>query len=124
MRISIDVKGYYDWAQLPVDAAEPTEADIKALRVKPSHMGGWLMKIKVAKPSHTDVSIPESQITEIMEHHERAGAPKRRGAVVAWFLEEKVMPHHSHVDDFEKISVHDEPEVEAFLNSYFEIGAV
>lgn len=123
MRISIDVSGHYDWVPLPADASEPTEADVKALLVKPHHAGGWLMKVKVDRDTHTDISIPESQIADLMEHHERQGAPKRRSAVVAWLLEEKVMPHHAHVDHFVKVHVQDEPEVEAFLNSYFETGA-
>jgi hypothetical protein len=122
MRVIIDVKAHYDWLPLPPDAAAPSDADVKALRVKPSHSGGWLMKVRKERDTHTEIVIPEAQIQDLMEHYERIGSPKRRGAVVAWLLEEKVMPHHAHGDDFVKCTVEGEPDVETFLNQYFELG--
>lgn len=122
MRISIDVKAHYDWDPLPPGTEEPTEEDMKALRVKPHHAGGWLMKVRRERVTNTDIGIPEDQIQNLMDHYERQGTTKRRETVVAWLLEEKVMPHHAHPNDFVKISVHDEPEVEKFLNNYFNLG--
>jgi len=122
MRIAIDVKAYYDWMPLPADAGTPTEDDVRALRVKPQHNGGWLMKVRLDRATTTDISIPESQLKDLSDHYDRQGAPKRRAAIAAWMIEEKVMPHHAHVNDFSKIHVDGEPEVEKFLNDYFQLS--
>ncbi len=120
MHIVIDVAAYYDWE--PMEGT-PEEADILALRAKPTQNGEWLKKVLVEKESHTTINMPESAIQDCMEHFARTGAPKSRARTVAWYLEEKVMPHHAHPDHFIKISVHDEPEVEKALNKYFETDA-
>src|SRR5258708_1087427 len=121
MHIVVDLAGYYDWQPLSA-GVEPTEADITALRVKPTLDGKWLMKITVDEPTHTTISLPEVEIEDCMAHFERQGVARTRAQVVAWYLAEKVMPHHAHPDHFESIHVDGEPEVEKFLNQYFQTG--
>lgn len=117
MYISIDLEAYYDWA--PSDSL-PTKEDVLALQAKPAQDGKWLKKIIIQQPTHTDINLPESEIQSCLAHFERIGAPKTRQRLIAWYLEEKVMPHHAHTNHFVKVNVHDEPEIEAFLNTYFE----
>lgn len=121
MIIVIDVEAFYDW--IPT-TEKPSEADVLALKYKPSDNGKWLKKTVVEKQTHTYVSLPEEQIQDCMAGFERRGAPKSRARTVAWYLEEITMPHNAHPDHFLKITVHDEPEVEAYLNKYFDTDAV
>lgn len=117
MHIVIDVAAYYDWEPMEGD---PSQADILGLKAKPAENGKWLKKVLVKAATHTTINMPESEIQDCMAHFARIGAPKSRARTVAWYLEEKVMPHHSHPDHFLKIQCHDEPEVEAVLNKYFD----
>lgn len=121
MNIVIDVAAYYDWEPM---ASAPAEGDVLALKAKAADNGKWLKKVLKESATHTVVSMPESEILDCMAHFARRGAPKTRARTVAWYLEEVVMPHHSHPEHFTKIVVHDEPEVEEYLNKYFDTGYV
>jgi hypothetical protein len=116
MMITIDVEKYYDWEPME---GEPSAEDRLALKAKVGQDGKWLKKVVKENQSYTQVNLPDQEIDYCMAHFERIGSPKSREKVVAWYLEEKVMPHHAHPDHFMKVTVHDEPEVEAFLNKYF-----
>ena len=116
MLIVINVNSYYDWEDME---GQPTQEDILALRAKPSQSGKWLKKVVKTKDTHTEINLPETQIKTCVEHFERIGAPKSRNKVVAWFLEEKIAPHHAHPDNFTSIQVHGDPGLENFLNTYF-----
>lgn len=118
MIITIDVGSYYDWEPME---GKPSDADVLALKVKPADNGGWLQKVVREGATYTSVGMPEDEINNVMAHFERIGAPKSRERVVAWYLEEKISPHHAHTDHWTKISVHCEPEVEAFLNKHFDL---
>jgi hypothetical protein len=117
MLITIDVKKHYDWE--PMDG-EPLDEEIEQLLVKPAGSGKWIRKVLKDQETFTEIAIPEAQIQELM--HPKRGPGMRRPAAVAWFLEQVVMPHHAHPEDFVKVHVHDEPGVEKFLNAYFELG--
>lgn len=69
MRIFIHVSSFYDWEPVPADV-EVTEADIKALRVKPADTGGWLMRVSKSLPNgeltHTDVQMPEGELVALI----------------------------------------------------------
>jgi hypothetical protein len=116
MLITIGLSSYYDWE--PTDEA-PTQADIMALKAKPGSNGKWLKKAVKSASTHTTINLPEAEIQNCMAHFERIGLPRTRERTVAFYIEEKTMPHHAHPDHWESIEVHDEPEVEAFLKNYF-----
>src|SRR6266852_420302 len=118
MLIIVDLSAFYDWE--PTDRI-PTDAEVSALRAKPGHNGKWLERVVKQTPTHTTISLHESEIENCVAHFERVGAPKTREKVVAWYLEEKVMPHHAHPDHWTNISVHEEPGVEKFLRRYFNL---
>lgn len=130
MLIAINVNAYYDWEPVPDDEvallradAEKLQAELLGLRLKPALNGGLLRKVIVEEPSQTTVSLPEAEIVDCMAHFARIGSPKSRAQLVAWYLTEKVMPHHAHASHFSNIGVADEPEVEKFLNVFFETEA-
>lgn len=118
MNIVIYVKKHYDWVPLN---EKPADADILALKAKPSQDGKWLKKVVKDKETFTEINLPEEEIKNCMEHFERTGIPKTRPQTVLWYITEKVMAHHAHPEDFTKIEVHKEPEVEAYLNKYFDL---
>jgi hypothetical protein len=119
MQIIIDVEKHYDWDEYP-EGQFPSEEEILALKAKPSEKGKWLKRVVKDVETFTTVNLPEQEIQNCFDHFTRIGAPKSRAKVVAWYLEEKVMPHHAHPDHFVKFTVEHEPEIEAFLNTYFE----
>ncbi len=119
MYIVITLSAHYDWE---IHNGQPTQEDITALRFKPTQDGKWLKKVTKTKQTYTEINLPEAEIADCMAHFERTGMPKTRERVVAWFLGEKVMPHHAHEDHWIKISVHDEPKIEAFLNRTFDLN--
>ncbi len=120
MYIIITLSAYYDWEQH--NNAQPTQEDITALRAKPTQDGKWLKKVTKQKNTYTEINLPEAEIADCMAHFERLGMPKSREKVVAWYLGEKIMPHHAHEDHWLKISVHDEPKIEAYLNRIFDLN--
>lgn len=120
MQIVINISAYYDWENT---TDVPAQEDLLALRYKPGQDGKWLKKVVKAKDTHTEISLPEAEIYDCMAHFERVGMPRTRARVVAWYLEEKVMPHHAHPDHWIKVSVHDEPDIEKALNKYFNLDS-
>jgi hypothetical protein len=118
MLITVDVSAFYDWE--PHDGV-PSEEDLLALRAKPSQDGKSLKRVLKHADTQTQIGLPEAEIRNLMAHFERTGAPKSRERVVAFYLEDKVMPHHAHPDHWTGISVHDEPDVEAYLRNYFNL---
>lgn len=119
MHIQIDVGEFFDWE--PYDGT-PTEDEIKALLVKPASNGGWLEKVVVEQPSHTAININDAEIKDCQDAFARKGRVWSRARVVAWYLEEQVMQHHAPQTAWTNIHVLDEPEVEAELKRFFNIG--
>lgn len=119
MHIIVDLKGYYDWVPQPEGEAAPTEADLLALRYKSSQDGKFLKKVSLAGDTHTEIRMPEAEIQDCLAHYERVGMGKTRAKLVAWYLEEKIMPHHAHPDCIVDVHVEGEPDVEAFLRAFF-----
>lgn len=121
MTIVIGLKKYYDWD--PTDT-RPADAEFTALKAKVGQDGKYLKRVKKDAPggkTETLITIPESEIENCMAHFARIGSPKTRAKVVAWYLEEKTMPHHASVEDYISIDVDGEPDVAKFLSKYFEI---
>lgn len=118
MYIVVELTGYYEWESM--DTTPPKE-DIMALRAKPGQDGKWLKKVQKEKDTYTEINLPEASVKNYMEHSDRIGMPKTRERVVAMFIEERIMTHHAHQDNWVKISVHDDPKVEAYLNKYFDL---
>ncbi len=118
MQITVQITGYFDWVPAaPED--EPTEAEILRMDYKQDAGGDWLKKVLIDEATETQISIPESQITTLLEHFERVGTPKTREQTYAWFIEEKIMPHHAPMPLWTYMLVQSEPETEAFLNQRF-----
>jgi hypothetical protein len=119
MQIVIELTAHYDWE--PMDG-QASQADIMALRAKPSQDGKWLKKVTKNILTHTAINLQEAEIENCMKHFARIGLPKTRARTIAWYLEEKVMPHHAASEHWTKISVHDEPAIETFLNKHFDLN--
>ena len=118
MLITVDLAASYDWEP----SSEPADpADVLALRAKPGIDGTSLRRVTKPGPTHTSIGLPETELANLDAHFERVGAPKTRERIVAWMLEEKIMPHHAHPSDWRHIAVHEEPAVESFLNLYFNL---
>lgn len=120
MLITIKLSSYYDWT--PMEGV-PSDAEISGLKVKPSQGGSWLKRVVVDKPTYTQIGIPESEIANCIDYFERIGAPKTRARVIAWYLEDKIMPHHAHPSHWSSIQVHDDLEMEKALLTYFNLKA-
>lgn len=120
MLIVIELTAHYDWE--PMDG-QANQADVMALRAKPAQDGKWLKKVTKNVLTHTEINLQEAEIKNCMDHFARIGLPKSRERTVAWYLEEKVMPHHAATEHWTKINVHDEPAMEAYLNKHFDLGA-
>lgn len=119
MHIIVDLEGYYDWEPQAEGEPAPTEADVIALLFKPGQNGKWLKKVTKAQDTHTEIRLPEAEIQDCLAHFARVGTPKTRAKLVAWYLDEKIMPHHASTEHIVDVHVEGEPEVEAFLRSYF-----
>jgi hypothetical protein len=123
MIITIQLSKFYDWepAETP-----PSVEEIKSLRAKPGQNGEWLKRIEKAAPggqTETYVNLPETEIQDCMAQFERNGNNKTRAKVVAWYIEEKIMPHHADISKaFLSAQVEGEPAVQAYLNKYFAVG--
>lgn len=108
MRIVVHVSKYYDWEPLPA-GVEPTESDVRALRVKPALDGRWLMRVTRAAETHTTVLLPEHEIVKsAIADKVRNGETLTRHEVVARYLASRVMPHHAHRSWFTRIEVEDD----------------
>ena len=115
MNIIINLKAYFDWESMD-DMHIPSEEEMLALKYKPGSDGKILKKVRKEVITHNLTSLPESEIQSVMEHFERVGAPKSRNRVIAWYLEEKIFPHHFQLSDIESFETDDES-VTQFLNN-------
>lgn len=119
MNIVIEVSKHIDWEPVPDGTAEPTQADIAGLLVK-KHGDKWHMRVTKDRATETTISIPDERIADL--DNSRDHGMKTRAQRAAFLLQSHIMPFHAEQDHFVKIHVHDEPEVEKFLNSYFGCG--
>src|SRR5688572_4782084 len=120
MQIIIGLDGWYDWQ--PAEAGyEPTEAEILGMAYKASADGSWLKRELVPEVTETQINIPESQITTLMEHFERKGNPKTREQTYAYFIEEHVMIDHAPAFAWKTIQVQADKELKLFLARRFGI---
>lgn len=120
MTIIVNLSKYFDWVKTE---SKPSEADFQALKAKVGQTGEYLLREIMTGPTYTQVNLNEVEIQDCMAHFARIGSPKSRAKTVAWYLEEKVMPHHAAVEHYTSIQVEGEPEVEKFLNRYFDTEA-
>jgi hypothetical protein len=114
MIITIDVDAYYEWE--PAPDAQPTEEEILGLMFKPAANGGWLRKIVVDAETHTAINIPETQLIDAQTAFGILGRPFNRAMFVANMIQVDIMKHHAPTHGFVKVSVHDDPELEALLH--------
>jgi hypothetical protein len=118
MNIRIFLKAYFDWQPYGVlPPKKELELAAAGLKAKQDTEGKWLVRTVRLRETHTDICIPEAQITSLQAHWDRLGRPKSRAKTVAWYIEEVVMPHHSANEHWLRITVDGEPKVEAFLNA-------
>lgn len=120
MRVVVYQTHFYDWERVP-EGVKVTEDDFKAMRARVLHDNSVGMRVLKPAPdglTHTEFGIPEASIEDCMKHFERVGTSKTRSQTVA-FLVEKALPGHGKAEHITKVEVHDEPEVEQFLNNYF-----
>lgn len=109
MHITVKVSKFYDWEPLPAGTKTPTDADIRARRVKPSNTGGWLMRVTKELASETSVRLPESQlIALIIQDNIRDKLAHTRTEALAHYLARHVMPHHADRQWMEAFDVHDD----------------
>lgn len=132
MHISLRVSHFYEWLPKPADVADPSEADIAAGLAKRSPVRvdahgnelppEWMMKVTLAadEPRDVDISIHESQLESLMPATPKRGARNRK-QVVADLLQQQLLQHHAPADKIIGVSVSGEPDVEAFLRSYFDV---
>lgn len=121
MQIQIKLDHFYDWEPHP-EPAMITQEDIELKRVKQNHSGTWLRKIVKEADTHTDISLAEQEIKDCLDHFIRIGGTyQKRHQVVAWYLADKILPHHAHPDHIKAITVEGEPDVQAYLEAYFEV---
>lgn len=116
MLITIDVSSYYEWDPAP-EGYTPTEEETLGLLYKPSSNGGWLKKTLIEDETHTAINIPETEFIDAEESAQRLGRTFNRTMHVATLLDQHVMKHHAPSHAFLKISVHDDPAMEAALNA-------
>jgi hypothetical protein len=119
MQIVVQVSGFTDWVPVKDQKFTPSDEDLLALKFKQSADGKWLAKTLIDTPSETAVSLPPQEIQDCFEHFERVGTPKSRDHVVAWYLEEKVMPHNAPPECWVSIQVEGEPDLQTFLANRF-----
>lgn len=119
MLVTIDLKAHYDFEPME---GEPSAGDVQSLRAKKSLDGKWLKRCTVQRETHTQMGIPEDAIKQWIDRSGYAHTPNGRARVVAMHIEKDVMIHHAHPDHWLKVHVHDEPEVEAFLNMFFNLA--
>lgn len=101
MQLTIHLSKYYDWEPLP-DGVEPTEADIRALRVKPTAnpvagKSSWLMKVTKIGPTHTSVGLPENQVIAFcVGGWTQDKRVLTRAQAICEYVRRHVAPHHFH----------------------------
>lgn len=109
MRITVDIKGFYDWVPCP-SGTEILQEDVSALRVKKMADEKWYMKVSVpsSDPAQThDVGIHEEMIIRTLAAREKNGRETYRDECVADMLRESFR-HHLHPSHLVKIHVTDE----------------
>lgn len=117
MKIVAHVNKFYDWAPVPADV-QVTDADVKAMRVKSSGGGGWLMRVTREVPTHTDIQLPESQIIAlIIEGIIRDKVALTRRQAVSTYMARHVMPHHAHKSWMTGFEVSDDGPDEALFTA-------
>ena len=110
----IDVAAYYDWE--PIEG-KPKSDDI----VKPDQDGKPLRRVRIEKPTFTEIVLPEPQIRNAMNAYFPNGEPvKTRARAVMWWLTQKVMPHHAPVDAWLKVTIEEEPDLEKAFSEMLE----
>ena len=100
MRIFVHLTSFYDWEPVPA-GTEVTEADIKALRVKPDQGGGWLMRVSKTLAdgalTHTDVQLPEGELaTILLQEAVKEHSFLSRAEAAASYVARHVAPHNFH----------------------------
>lgn len=119
-KIFIRVGKWHDWAV----TEDVTEEEVAAGLVRQNVSGDYTKKVIVESESVTEIGLPESEVEDCMEHFDRVDKPKSREQVVAWYVEEQVMPYHARMEDWLDIAVPEEPELEAYLKRRFDLPKV
>lgn len=108
MRITIDIKAFYDWVPCP-PGTEIKESDVKAGLVKQMIDEKWSMRVTVDSPDpkqQHQVSIPEGSIAQMFAARAKVGRDISREEAVADLLR-RSLEHHLHPGHLEKIHVED-----------------
>jgi hypothetical protein len=108
MRITVDIKGFYDWVPVPPNT-EISEADLASGLVKKMADDQWSMRVTVKSPDpkqeHT-VGIPETAIAQMFAARAKIGRDVSREEAVAELLR-KSFEQHLHPSHLIKIHVDD-----------------
>lgn len=117
MRITIKIKGYYDWVPAP-PGTQITEDDIKALRVKQMGDDRWHVRaaMKADVDQNFDMGLHEESIARQLAAHERFGKGMSREDMVVYMVREATR-HHLHHTHLVKIIVADDGPVSALYEA-------
>jgi len=115
MIIHVDVDAYYEWE--PAPDAKPTEEEVLGLQYKVGGDGGWLKRITVDAETHTTINIPEAMILDTQAQSGLIGKPFNRAMFIANLVQTDIMKHHAPQHGFTKVTVEDDPQLEAALNA-------
>jgi len=100
----ISVCRWHDWQ--PVDKADGPSVT--------SASGETLGRTTIDEPSVVSVGMPEVEVTDCMAHFSSKGNEKTREAVIAWYLEDVVLPGHAPMAAVTGVTS-DEPDVADYL---------
>lgn len=108
MRITIDIKAFYDWVPCP-PGTEIKESDVKAGLVKKMIDDKWSMRVAIDSPDpkqQHNVGIPETNIAQMFAAKAKVGRDISREEAVADLLR-RSLEHHLHPSHLIKIHVDD-----------------
>lgn len=137
MRISFDVKAFYEWTPAPPGTVI-TEDDVNAGRAKAgAKKDEWLIKVIERRDTHHDIGIPEDAIAEraralarehVLSESEDAHAGDPTEDEISSFRDEAVLDlvrrslkHHVHPSHIVDVDVHDDEPMTEYLRGVFKI---
>jgi hypothetical protein len=115
MRITVDLKGHFDWVPVP-DDVKVTEADHKALRVKEMVDGTLHAKIEADRETHFECGIHEESICRQVAAKAKIGDDTSRSEIVATELA-GIIKHHFARKHMLAVHVHDDGPDEALMTA-------
>jgi len=125
VHIHIESSHFYDY-ELHPEPDKITEDDQLTGLVLKGHDGKWRRRASFQFPAGADrsttVTIGDEQIKAREEYCRIKGISMTRNQLVAEYIATHVFPRHLHPQHIEVLQVHENPELEKFLNAYFEVG--